>query len=874
MAKSYLIVTDGTTRIDLLGARGWAVKSWYPEIAQPKGGGIFRSSPLVDGRRLSMRKLDNAIETMAMVIASDGQDKLIFELQELMRLLQKATEYWTSSWQNEPVWLEAEGPCETERRYAIIMDYRLSGINNPYAQPFYGERGTSAMNNLTLAIERGHWQDVAPGSDGICAKVSSQYDLPNAISSGTFYGVDQYDDTVYCPESPILYSTYTTLILGNAPFVIPEQPYGVSHTGLRFDTVTVPNSATILRAVLTMKSKAATVSPNGDYNLETYVVGQSPAGGDAADFNQTKAQFLARWSYFTDEISLLWIGALAADETISVDVTKIVQEIVSHAGWDSGDAMAMFVLCPGTPEQASEQVRWFYDYDNPHVSGPALYIEYTTGAETVGDDPTCANSVYVGNKHDRGAITHAYHYDAGTAAFSAQLIGAATPFNLLPAVPAVDDIIYFGSCDTISDYGPFFNIVFDIGTAAVDIAGIWEYYDGTTSLWDDLDGSVTGSYVCGNVNFSETGSSHVTFRVPPEQAITTVNGVDGYWVRYRVTYVGAAPATPTQDNVYIYTVLNPYIDIDELEVTGDIPAASRIIVDCGGCNERRTSTLNIALRSMSRGDDFTAYLNVATTPPGITFCLTDPATYPLTALELSGKSPCGYVCETADVTASLTEVFYWLFDPSIATQYTGSYHVFVRLDQITGIVGDVQFRVRATMGTDYNINYSDIGKTAITSYAHAVDLGKLVIPSPYSMRPGDQLSRLKVSLDVYNPDGREIDVFDLILFPTDEWMGTFSTAASGLATATGHVGKRYDIDNVTNPRTYRATLTNIISDTQQSIDAELMRVASAPPMLQANRDQRLWFFQTYGEQLKAHFETISSVRIQRAARYLVMRGSR
>jgi hypothetical protein len=512
-------------------------------------------------------------------------------------------------------------------------------------------------------------------------------------------------------------------------------------------------------------------------------------------------------------------------------------------------------------------VRWFYDYDNPHADGPALYIEYTAGSETVGVDPTCANSVYIGNKHNLGAITHAYYYDDSGAAYSGQLIGAATPFNLLPAVPAVDDCIYFGSCDTLSAYSPLFNIVFDIGTAAVDISGVWEYYNG--AAWVDLDGTSPGSYVCGNVNFIETGASHVTFRIPPEQVATTVNTYTGYWIRYRVTDIDVAPAPPAQDNVYIYTVLNPYVDIDELEVGGDIPAASRIIIDCGGCDSRRTSTLNIALRSIDRGADFTAYLNVANNKPGINFTSSS-----ATHLEVSSKSPCGYVNETSDVYATLTEECYWLLDPSIATQYTGSYHVYVRLDQIDGAAGDVKLRARAVMGSGYNINYSDTGITKITAYSHAVDLGKLVVPSPYSMRPGDQLSRLKICLDVYNPLGREIDIFDLVMFPTDEWMGTFSTAASGLSVATGHTGKRYDIDAITNPRTYRATLTNIISDTDQTIDAELMRVASAPPMLQANRDQRLWFFQTYGEQLRAHFETISSIRIQRACRYLAMRGSR
>jgi hypothetical protein len=861
MKNSYLIITDGVTSIDLLDAESWSVKSWHPEMAQPKGGGIFRSSPLVDGRKLSMRKLDNAIESITMAVSSRSENRLIYEMQELLRLLQKATEYWTSNWQNEPVWIEAQGPCETEKRYAIIVDYRMSGFNNPYAQPFFSAFGASSMDNIILSLERGHWQDVAPGADGTCVKVSSQYELANAVTGATFYGIDQYDDTIYCIASPTLYSLNTNLTVGNAPFVLPDQPYGISNIGLRFDSVTVPVGATVMRATLTMKAKAT----EGTYPLETYVVGQSPAGGDPADFNETRASYLARAAYYTNAISNWFIPPTVLGTEYSTDVTNVIQEITSHANWASGDPLVVFLNYGGTNPTA--EVRFFYDYDNPHADGPALYIEYTAGSETVGVDPTCANSVYIGNKQNLGAITHSYYYDASGAAYSNQLVGKATPFALLPAVPALNDCLYFGSCNTISSYSPIFNVVFDIGTAAVDISGVWEYYNG--AAWVDLDGAVPGSYVCGNVNFIETGASHVTFRIPPEQVTTTINTYTGYWIRYRVTDIDVAPAPPTQDNVYLYTVLNPYIDIDELEVGGDIPAASRIIIDCGGCSDRRTSTLNIALRSLDRGADFTAYLNVANNPPGIKF-ISSAATH----LEVSSKSPCGYVDETSDVRTVSTEECYWLLDPNIATQYIGSYHVYVRLEQINGAAGDVKLRARAVMGTGYNVNYSDSNKTAVISWAHAVDLGKLVIPSPYSMRPGDQMTRLKICLDVYNPYGREIDIFDLVLLPTDEWMGTFSTAASGLSVATGHTGKRYDIDNITNPRTYRATLTSIINDTTQSIDAELMRVASSPPMLQANRDQRLWFFQTYGEQLRAHFETISSVRVQAASRYLVMRGAR
>jgi hypothetical protein len=872
MKNSFLTITDGTTSINLLDSESWSVKSWHPEMAQPKGGGIFRSSPLVDGRKLSMRKFDNAIESITMVVSSMSENRLIREMQELTRLLQKATEYWTSSWQNEPVWIEAQGPCEAEKRYAIIMDYRMSGFNNPYSQPFFNAFNTSAMDNIILSIERGHWQDVAPGDDGICAKVSSQYDIPVTVSNGTFRGSDSYDDVVYSTMSTILFPLYDYLLVGFAPWVDPTaQPYGPSTIGLRFDSLTIPQSSRIIRAILTMRASTTI----GTDNLTAYIVGEDV--DNAPDFNQTLAQFKLR-VYYTARKSIWVIPPTVKDSDYSVDVTKIVQEIIDRTaansggtGWVNGNGLVLFVIPSGLE---ADELRSFYDYNAAPGQGASLFVEYTDAPETVGADATCDNEVYIGNKHNRGAITNVYYYDDSTATFSAELLGAATPFAMLPPAPAVDDCIYFGSCDVLSDYGPFFNLVFDIGTASADVIGVWEYYDSGTTLWTDLDDTTTGNWVCGNVNFIETGPSHVTFRIPPANVITTVNTVDGYWIRYRVTAVGAAPTPPTQDNGSIYTVLNPYIDIDELEVGGDIPAASRIIVDCGGCNDRRTSTLNIALRSLDRGDEFTAYLNVANSPPEISFQLTDATTYPLTVLEVSSKSPCGYVCETADVTASLTEVCYWLIDPTVATQYIGSYHAYLRLDQTTGAAGDVKLRLKATMGTGYNVNYSDANKTAIVNFSHAVDLGKLTVSSPFTLRPGDQPSMLKFSVEIQNPLGREIDIFDLVLFPTDEWMGTFSTTSAGLTNATGFIGKRYDIDNITNPRSYRATLTNIISDTEQTIDAELMRVASAPPMLQSNRDQRLWFFQTYGEELKAHFETISSIRIQRANRYLVMRGER
>src|SRR3990167_4959692 len=74
------VLASPYTIIDLLDARGWTVKDWRPAVAEPKSGGVFRSSALTDGRRLASRRFDNAIETFTMVLSSGSQDSLIFEL--------------------------------------------------------------------------------------------------------------------------------------------------------------------------------------------------------------------------------------------------------------------------------------------------------------------------------------------------------------------------------------------------------------------------------------------------------------------------------------------------------------------------------------------------------------------------------------------------------------------------------------------------------------------------------------------------------------------------------------------------------------------------------------------------------------------------
>lgn len=163
MGWAVLKITDGTTTIDLLNTNGGILlDDWRPAIQVSKAGGVWNGSPVTDGRRLAMRHYENAIEILNLKISDVSQDKLIMSLQNLFRLLDKAVYYWTTSWQETPVWIEARATNETNSRYAVIHDYRIAGLNNPYSQPFFA--CPSAFDEIALTIERDYWQENIPGT--------------------------------------------------------------------------------------------------------------------------------------------------------------------------------------------------------------------------------------------------------------------------------------------------------------------------------------------------------------------------------------------------------------------------------------------------------------------------------------------------------------------------------------------------------------------------------------------------------------------------------------------------------------------------------------------------------------------------------------
>lgn len=118
--------------------------------------------------------------------------------------------------------------------------------------------------------------------------------------------------------------------------------------------------------------------------------------------------------------------------------------------------------------------------------------------------------------------------------------------NLLPATPEEDDATYFGHATKT-----FCAVHVAIGTAGAGTWTItWEYWDG--SDWTALAGVVDGStgFTVG------PGTYIVSFTVPSDWAVTTVNSLSGYWVRARVATYSAVTTQPLGTKAWVVVMDN------------------------------------------------------------------------------------------------------------------------------------------------------------------------------------------------------------------------------------------------------------------------------------------------------------------------------
>lgn len=979
MTTPILRITDGTQEgtVDLLNIRGWLLKEWNPSVAEPKGGGIFRSSPLIDGRKLAYRKMDNITDTFNLVGSDGDQNGMIASIRKLQSILEKATEYWTSGFQNEPVWIEAKGPLESGTRYAVIDDYRLSGFGSPYQQPFFNCQNSAT--EAILIIEHGFWQDTVPGERGHCVELQSRTDYTSVkyYDSGTFYPNHPLADVTYSDKLKACDTMHPTLGIGYCA----SYP-GNCSAGIIFENANIPIGAVIIRAALRVKlaymtaetkvlvsgqsqtygginsvtlvskgcnyhfplvqiyddysgeggtgavvvasvelvpagqcngaiyriKELSIVEPGFGYHNPKLLISDSGCaphncgygatgtctaeltGVDAALFTGSNSDFLHRGR--TERSEMHTFGMTIAT-LVDIPITYIVREITTNDSWASGDNIGIFmdliknegpsIIRPGI-EIAS--------YDNG-MDYPLLIVDWMAFAAPEGRDTTCAQEVYVSNKHNLAPVDYIFCNDVSAGTFSPNMFEHDFS-SLLPMfqdgvgnviTPAVGDATYFGSCPAGGldvDYGVFCSLVFDFFSGQVGMEGEWEYYNGGVAesgwhIFDDAD----LNYLCSdNANWQFTGVKSVVWSQPTDWIKTTINGNYGYWVRFHVhTAVGAV--SPYQQHRDIYTVINPYIDIEGDRVPGDIPALAKINFDSAACSDRSMNTLVLGLRSLSRGEDFDAYLNVSDiqNADGIMFkvedayigALTDSTVTPTGRLMLMN----GFNPATHMAVPDFSPICSWSMRGDLAKQYIGTFHAYARGEFPLGAVGSARLRLRSVFGDEFNVNYSESNSVSLGIHVCCIDLGQLTISPSNTLHRDDVIGDMKIYLDGYSEDGTDwlnAYVSDIILIPADEWSGNFGMPKiTGTSVLT--YGYGVEVDGITTPRQYRAAEVHKL-DSGKLFVADWSRIASSEPIFQSNSDQRLWFLQ-YKHQagLVSYLENCGTICIERSSRYILMRGS-
>lgn len=211
IANAKLVITDGTdanTASLIVGAPSLA--DWLPK-SPPAANSIWASSPYQDGKHLVSKTLDNVIDTFTLVINTQEMDNTIRELRKFIILLEKAIIYWTDEYNTHKFWLEVRGNCETNVRYAYVVDYSIPEINNPFQPPFGATEGDITLDELQLNIEHTIWTDSLTIGDE-CVKIFSGRVVAVGGHSDTPVG----ELTPTCSRGPAVANYWTERPIGFA----------------------------------------------------------------------------------------------------------------------------------------------------------------------------------------------------------------------------------------------------------------------------------------------------------------------------------------------------------------------------------------------------------------------------------------------------------------------------------------------------------------------------------------------------------------------------------------------------------------------------------------------------------------------------------
>jgi len=862
-------ITDGTvanTVSFLAPHAGFHLMGVEQSVPESKSGGVYQDSPLADGKRLTMRFFDNAVDTLSLAVNDMDQNNVIEDEQRLRRLLEKAIDYWTTRNRIDigPVWIKRRGADETNTSYAIIYNYSAPKTSNPFGQPLFSYNPTGEVQ---LALEHGFWSDNPP-LESDCVKISniqssfSITQVNSAIAAAT-------DDCFVIPYSSSIYTGGVFVAVGKINYPDPGEEWDI---GFRFQ-LNVPQGATITDAYITMVSE--TDKP-GD-NVTAIVYGQA---ADNSNTFSTYADFAAR--PLTSTSYVIPFSSMVAGGIIYIsNLDSIVQEVVSRAGWVSGNYITIFVKEHGSvPGQDKE----FASYENTFYDPATLYVSYQA-VEDVESPTTCLEAIHVSNTKILHRITNIIRADASEA------LVLPVPYELFPiAPPAPTHCLYIGSIFTGTLEGPFNSIIFNISVAGDQFDGVWEYYNGgwvTLNVQDN----VRSGYA-----FQSMGVHGVFWRLPTDWTPVVVGGVNAYWVRFRITSVGASPISPIQANYHPYAVISPFVDIPSTEISGDVPALLKMRINNisddhdadPGTPNMEFNRIMMGLRSLTRGNDFSAYIPIMygdTGVKGVAIATVAGGHLGSTSLLVGGSTSIIY--DPVGIEGPWVSYIVMSISDSVSQQYCGKYATFIRVRQVGGTVGDISVRVTIYMSTmaAYPLLFqSEKVYPAVLAENEMLYLGVLEIPAD---TPGYEIGNMAINIMCENTAASPGDLYlyDLILMPVDEcsiviegndvWENAIGYSSAG---AWNNI---QFVDSISDPKKKvlaEVRKYSVMTGLETSIADFSVPIYNNALSVKPNTATRIWFAVESKTAVSKRYQVIMevcySVMLEKQQRYLGMRGTK
>jgi hypothetical protein len=869
-----LVITDGTTSISLLGEPGpFHLTRWKPRIAQPKGGGTWQQSSLSDGRRLVDKRYNNVIESFTLEVKGLDADVLARDVQELRRLLEKGSQYFSTDWQTAPVYLSARADSETNTRHAVIHSWSTPEDEDPYGLTFEKADDGTLMASWTLLVERSHWTENVPGT-GTCAQASG-----TGVSEWPYYlEFDAEAVDIDCGNNAAINDLHDAAMTAEAwvrsPLDATNEAWGESDAGRIADKSDYDGAGAI--------SDGWTLGVRKNIGVEAYIAcatadAFSHSGTDDFDLDGEWHHIAMTWDDATFQYPKLWIdgtevsylatqnrnGVIQSDAAITLglgcqNTSALVFE--GDIGWlrisDSVRYTVGFtppVRCTLPDIDANTVGLWIYEGQGT----TAHNLEGTTAldgtitneswdgdctAVTFGQEATCDDEAYVANKENRAQLTHIYS-EAGGGGFTGNLITTTPTYDLWDGVIA-NDAIYFGVA-TVKDFGPFCSLVFDIDTVATYTAtshAHWQFWDSTAGPgWSDLT-VVDNTATAADLPFTVAGVASVQWEHDTNWVTNAINGVVAYWVRCIVHIPAGAVTTPDIQNRQPYTVTWPYVEIAAAQVGGDLAAlAQKFLTNWSyDIGSGATGRVIAGLRSTSRGSDFQAYLNCAPDDPndqnpgGVDVSYFNSTTSGADVTATTGyAATCTFVQENM-----LTRVRFDL-DSTVASDFYGRFHAYVRCEQSGGAAGDLTVRVGTSIGTTYLPRYGRTVATPATAAWTLLDCGTIAFPPVLDPLLGESYAGSFHIQAARSTGAGQLIFYDLVLVPADEWIGDFLDSENTGDATSLLLNDELKTTSLSFPRVpHRA----IVWDNATGLfRAYWQSIMASPFILQANAAQRLYF---------------------------------